>query len=62
MYDNAFANPTDVCNETPHRAPTKPIDPRGNLNRPPLAGNPLDIRYARTNDAQDAPPHCFNFR
>jgi hypothetical protein len=51
MYNNAFTNPTNVGNKTPHRTPTKPIDPRRNLNRPPQTGNPLNVRHARTNDA-----------
>jgi hypothetical protein len=62
MHDNPLANPPDVCHQATHRTPTKPIDARRNLNRPPPAGNPLDISHPRTNDAQDAPPHRFDFR
>jgi hypothetical protein len=62
MHDNPLTNSTNVCNKTTHRTPTKPINPRRNLNWPPPTSNPLDIRHARTNNAQDAPPHRFDFR
>lgn len=62
MHDNTLTNPPNLCHEATYRKATKPIDPRCNLNRPPPTSNPLDILDPRTDDAQDAPPHCFDFR
>jgi hypothetical protein len=45
MHDDPLPNPPDVGNKTPDRAPTKPINPRRNLNRPPPTSNPLNIRH-----------------
>jgi hypothetical protein len=61
MHDNPFANPTDVNNKTPDRTPTKMVDPRRNLNWPPPTSYPFDIGHAGADDAQDAPPHRFDF-
>jgi hypothetical protein len=61
MHDDSFANTSDVSNNATDSAPTKPVNPWRNRNRPTPTRNPLDVRHARTYDAQDAPPHRFDF-
>ena len=62
MHDDPLADAADVANHAADRAAAKPIDPRRDRNRPPPAGNALDILDARTDDAQNAAPHRFDFR
>ena len=52
---------TDIGNKAAHRTSTKPVNPGLNFNWPSPTSNPFHIHHARTNDAQNAPTHRFDF-
>ena len=62
MYDYALADAAHITNNAADRAAAEMIDAWRDFDRPPTARYALDIGNPRTNDAQNAATHCFDFR